>query len=209
MSSGTYSERCVFACTLTAKTLSRRLPKAPLDLILLGERLDDVDADDRLLRHGRDVGELLLHVAQDGVRDVAVAVGDADEERRDRERDQRQLPVVEEEDDRDADDRDHVLGEEDQPVAEEEADRLQVDGRARHQLAGLVPVEVAEREPQQARVERIAHVPLDRDRLLAGDEAPAEHQHRAQEADAEDAEDQERELVAVLAAAELVDHEAR
>ena len=150
-----------------------RVPEPPLDLILLGERLDDVDADDRLLRHRRDVGELLLHVAQHRMRDLAVAVGDADEERRDRERDQRQLPVVEEEDGRDADDRDHVLGEEDQPVAEEEADRLQVDRRPRHQLPGLVPVEVAEREPQQARVERIAHVPLDRDRLLAGDEAAA------------------------------------
>ena len=122
--------------------------------------------------------ELLLHVAQHGVRDVAVAVRDADEERRDRERDQRQLPVVEEEDGRDADDRDHVLGEEDQPVAEEEADRLQVDGRARHQLAGLVAVEEAEREPQQARVERVAHVPLDAERLLAGDEPAPEHQQR-------------------------------
>ena len=143
------------------------------------------------------------------MRDVAVAVRDADEKRRDREGDQRQLPVVEEEDDGDADDRDHVLREEDQPVAEEEADRLQVDRRARHQLPGLVPVEVAEREPQQARVERIAHVPLDRDRLLAGDEPAPEHQHRPQEADGEDREDQEREVVTVLAAAELVDHEAR
>ena len=38
---------------------------------------------------------------------------------------------------------------------------------------------------------------------------PAEHQHRPQEADGEDREDQEREVVTVLAAAELVDHEAR
>ena len=184
----------MFARTLAAKTLSRRVPEAPLDLLLLRERLDDVDADDRLLRDGRDVRELLLHVAQDGVRDAAVAVGDADEERRDRERDQRQLPVVEEEDGRDADDRDHVLGEEDEAVAEEEADRLQVDGRPRHQLARLVAVEVAEREPQQARVERVAHVPLDPERLLAGDEAPPEHEHRAQQADGEDREDQEGEL---------------
>ena len=38
--------------------------------------------------------------------------------------------LVEEEDDGDADDRDHVLGEEDEAIAEEEADRLQVDGGA-------------------------------------------------------------------------------
>ena len=120
------------------------LPEALLDLVLLGERLDDVHADDRLFRHGRDVGELLLHVAQDGMRDVAVAVRDADEERRDRERDQRQLPVVEEQYRGDADDRDHVLGEEDQPVAKEEANRLEIDRGPRHQLAGLVPVEVPE-----------------------------------------------------------------
>src|SRR4029079_19633948 len=105
------------------------VPEALLDLLLLGERLDDMDADDRLLRDRRDVRELLLHVAENRVRDVAVTVGDADEERRDRERDQRQLPVVEEENGGDAEDRDHVLREEDEAVAEEEADRLQVDRR--------------------------------------------------------------------------------
>ena len=45
-------------------------------LRLLRERLDDVDADDVLLGDGRDVGELLLDVAQRRVRDVAVAVGE-------------------------------------------------------------------------------------------------------------------------------------
>ena len=51
---------------------------ADAELLLLGrllrERLDDVDADDVLLRDGRDVGEPLLHVAQRRMRDVAVAV---------------------------------------------------------------------------------------------------------------------------------------
>ena len=46
------------------------------------------------------------------------------------ERDERELPAVDEEDDRDHDDRDHVLREEDQAVAEEEAHRLEVDRRA-------------------------------------------------------------------------------
>ena len=41
-----------------------------------------------------DVGELLLHVAQHGVRDVAVAVGDRDEQRASiAEGDERELPV--------------------------------------------------------------------------------------------------------------------
>ena len=61
-----------------------------------------------------------------------------------------------------ADDREHVLEEEDQAVAEEEADGLEVDRRARHQLAGLVPVVEAERQAQEVRVQRVAQVELDR-----------------------------------------------
>ena len=153
-----------------------------LAAILLRERLDDVDADDRLLGHGRDVAELLLHLAQDGVRDVAVAVGDRDDHRRDRERDQRQPPLDDEEHGHHRDDGEHVLEEEDQAEAEEEADRLQVDGRPRHQLAGLVAVVEAEREPQQVRVQPLAHVLLDPERLPAGDDPAAEHQRRLDDA---------------------------
>ena len=65
---------------------------------LLRERLDDVDADDVLLGDGGDVGHLLLDVAQDRVRDVAVAVRQPDEDRGDREPDQRELPVENEHD---------------------------------------------------------------------------------------------------------------
>ena len=183
--------------------------EAPRDLLLLGERLDDVHAHDRLLGDGRDLAELLLDITQHGMGDVAVAVGDPDEDRRDRERDQCQLPLVEEEDGGDADDRDHVLREEDQAVAEEEADRLQVDRGPRHQLPGLMAVVVPEREPQQASVEGVAHVPLDGERLLPRDKAAPEHQQGPQKADAENDEDQEREVVAVLPTLELVDHEAR
>ena len=60
--------------------------------------------------------------------------------------DQRELPVEDEQHDGHRDDREHVLEEEDQAVAEEEAHALQVDRRARHQLAGLVAVVEAERE---------------------------------------------------------------
>ena len=48
-------------------------------LRFLRERLDHVDADDVLLGDRGDVGELLLHVAQGRVRDVAVAVREGDE----------------------------------------------------------------------------------------------------------------------------------
>ena len=75
---------------------SGRALELRLAALLLRERLDDVDADDRLLRDRRDVAELLLDVAQHGVRDVAVAVGDGDDHRRDRERDQRQPPLDDE-----------------------------------------------------------------------------------------------------------------
>ena len=108
-----------------------------------------MDADDVLLRDRCDVGELLLHVAKRRVRDVAVAVRDRDEERRHREHDERELPVEEEEHDGHRDDGEGVLEEEDQPVAEEEPDALQVDRRAGHQLAGLVAVVEAEREAHE------------------------------------------------------------
>src|SRR5207237_3472522 len=62
-------------------------------LRLLRERLDDVDADDVLLGDGRYVREPLLYVAQRRMRDVAVAIREHDEDRGDRQRDQRQLPL--------------------------------------------------------------------------------------------------------------------
>jgi hypothetical protein len=168
-----------------------------------------VDADDRFLGHGGDVGELLLDVAQHRVRDVAVAVGDADDERCDRERDEREPPLVDEEDDRDGDDREDVLREEDQSVAEEEAHRLEVDGGARHQLPGLVPVVEPEREAHELRVEAVTQVVLDPERLPAGDEAAADHEQRLDDADGDDQSDQEPQPVPVLLALELVDDEAR
>ncbi len=98
--------------------------------LLLRERLDDVDAHDVLLGHGRDVRHLLLDVAQQRVRDVRVAVGEPDQKRRDPQRDERQLPVDEEHHGCRAHECERVLEEEDQPVPEEEAHRLEVDRRA-------------------------------------------------------------------------------
>src|SRR5205814_9394377 len=98
-------------------------------LRLLRERLDNVYPDDVLLGHRCNVRELLLHVAQRRMRDTAVAICEHDKDRRDRQRDQRQLPLEDQQDGCDRDDRQDVLEEEDQAVAEEKADALEIDRR--------------------------------------------------------------------------------
>ena len=104
---------------------------------------------------------------------------------------------------------DRVLEEEDQAVAEEEAHALQVDGRARHQLAGLVAVVEAEREAHQMRVEAVPHVHLDRQRLAAGEQAAAGHQPGACEPDREHGADEDPEHLVVVRGERLVDHARR
>jgi hypothetical protein len=83
-----------------------------------------VDADDVLLGDRGDVRELLLNLTERRMRDVAVPVGERDEDRCDRQRDPCELPLEDEQDDGDEDDRQCVLEEEDQSVAEEEAHAL-------------------------------------------------------------------------------------
>ena len=167
-----------------------------------------MDADDVLLGDGRDVRELLLHVAERGVGDVAVPVGEHDEERRDGEDDQREPPFDEEEDGGHRHHREDVLEEEDQAVAEEEADALQVDRRARHQLSRLVAVVEAEREPDQVRVQAAPHVHLDVERLAARDQAATGHERGAHDAEADDHDDRDPEPVRVVVDQRPVDHVA-
>ena len=88
----------------------------------------------------------------------------------------------------------HVLEEEDQPVAEEEADALEIDRRSRHQLPGLVAVVEAEREPNEVRVEALAHVHLDRERLAAGNQPAGRHQDGSSDAQRHDRADEEPQL---------------
>ena len=85
-------------------------------------------------------------------------------------------------------------------VAEEEADRRQVDRRPRHQLAGLLGVEEAELELLQVRVEELAQVEFDRQRDFAGDQAADHGESHAQDRGAEDRQRQGEEvgLVAVF-----------
>ena len=169
-------------------------------VFLAGERLDDADPGDVLLGFRGQLGDPLLDLLQGGAGDAVVARGGVDDQRRRDQGDQRQQRVDRDHDDRDQGDRQQVLGDEDQPVAEEEADRLQVDRRPRHQLAGLLAVEEAELEPLQVGVEELAQVELDRQRDLAGDEPADDGQPEAQDAGADDGqgEGQQVGLVAVL-----------
>ena len=142
------------------------------------------------------------------MRDLAVAVGDEDDDRRDRERDERELPAVHEEDGGDDDDRDDVLREEDEAVAEEEAHGLEVDRRPRHELAGLAAVVEAERQPQEVPVQLVAEVVLDGERLTPRDQASSEHERPAEEAEPDDRRDQEGQDRRVGVVGELVDDDA-
>ncbi len=198
------------ALAVRTKRLLEHGLRPPQELRLLGgllrKGLHDMDADDVLLGDGRDVGELLLHVAQRRMRDVAVAVRERDEQRRHGEHDQGELPLDEEQNDGHRHDGEQVLEEEDEAVAEEEADALEVDGRARHQLTGLVAVVEAEREADHVRVEAAPHVHLDVERLAAGDEAAAAHERGARDPEADDLEDGDPEAMRVVLEERLVDH---
>jgi hypothetical protein len=156
----------------------------------------------------RHIAEPVLHLAQHGVRDGAVAVGDGDDHRGDPERDQRQPPLDHEQHRGDRDHREHVLEEEDQAEAEEEADALQVDRRARHQLTGLVAVVEAEGEPEQMRVEPLAHVLLDPERLPAGDDPPPVHERGLDDAGGGDGDDDPEERPRAALLVDAVDRRA-
>ena len=69
--------------------------------------------------------------------------------------------------------------------ADHHADGVQVVGRARHQVAGPVRLEVRERQPLQMREEVVAHVVLDVARGADQDAARQKQKHAADEADGE------------------------
>ncbi len=172
---------------------------------LLREGLDDMDADDVLLGDGRDVGELLLDLAQRRMGNVAVAVREHDENGHDSERDQGEPRLHEEEHDRHGEHGEDVLEQEDEAVPEEEADALQVDRRAGHQLAGLVAVVEAEGEPDELRVEPVSHVHLDAQGLASRDQPATDHQHGLDGAEADDRPDEDPQLARVARPDRTVD----
>ena len=169
-------------------------------VLLTGEGLDDADSGDALLCFRGQLGDSLLHLLYGGARDAVVARGGVDDQGCGEEGEQGEQWVDRDHHHGGEDDRQHALGDEDQPVAEEEADRLQVDRRPRHQLPGLLTVEEGELEALQVGVEALAEVEFDRQRDLPRDDAAHQGQPQPQHPGGDDrqGEGEEVRLVAVL-----------
>src|SRR3712207_6772990 len=91
--------------------------------LLAGEPLDDAHAGHVLLRLGGELGDALLDLGGGRPRAAAVARGDEHGERHRRQRERGEARVLHEHPTAREQDRQRGLGHEDQPVAEEEADR--------------------------------------------------------------------------------------
>jgi hypothetical protein len=135
--------------------------EARLHVALAAERLDHLDADDRLVGGLRDVALALLDLARDRRHEPAEAPGDDPDERERDRAEQRQLEVREREHDARSDHHHRALRALDQAPADEVADREEVVRRARDDLSrGVVVVEAA-REAQVRAEEQLAHAGLD------------------------------------------------
>ena len=189
----------------TRATEWRKRVELPL---LLRERLDDAHAGDVLLGLRGQLGDPLLHLLQRRPRPAAVAERDQHDERHRRQRERRESRLQREHRHRREQQRQQRLRDEDQPVAEEEADRLKVDGRARHQLTGLLAVEERQLEPLELGVQAVAQVELDAERHPAGDEPANDAQAQPSEAGDADRDRPDRQPVAVVVA-DRVDRSAR
>ena len=172
-----------------------------LELVgLAGEGLDDAHARDVLLGVRGQLGDALLDLLDRRARAAPVALGDQHDERHRRHRDQAELRVDHDHRDAGEHDRQRRLQDEHEAVAEEEAHGLQVDGRTRHQLAGLLAVEEAELESLQVPVEPLAQVVLDAERDAPGDHPPHVRERPAHEHGDDDHEREHDERVAVVRA---------
>ena len=128
---------------------------------LLCEGLDHAHAGDVFLGLRREFGDPLLRLLERRPGAAPVAARDHDHERNRRQRERGEPGPQREHRYRSEHDRERRLPDEDQPVAEEEAHRLQVDGDARHQLAGLLAVEERQLEPLEVLIEPVAQIELD------------------------------------------------
>ena len=169
-----------------------------------GERLHDAHAGDVLLHLGGQLGEALLHLLERGARAPPVAGGDEHHDGHGCERDRRERRVHDEHRDRRQQDRQRGLQHEHEAVAEEEAHRLQVDRRARHQLAGLLVVEERELEVLEVRVHAAAQVALDAERDAPRDEPAERGEREPHDADDEHRRGKQLQLL-LVAGADLVD----
>ena len=145
----------------------------PLDLApLLREGLDHAHAAHVLLGLGGQLRDPLLHLLRGGAVQPPVAGGDPDHQRHRCQCHRGQQRVHGDHHDRRDHDRQERLHHEDQPVAQEEAHRLEVHGRARHQLAGLLAVEEAQLQRLEVAVHQVAQVELHAKRHAAGHQPP-------------------------------------
>ena len=180
--------------------LAEHAPDAVLKALKLAglarEGLDDAYARDVLLGVRGQLGDALLGLLDRRTRAAAVAVGDEHHERHGRECDQAQARFDRDHHDPREHDREDRLQDEHEPVAEEEAHGLQVDGSARHQLARLLAVEEAELELLQMAVEQLAQVVFDAERESSGDHPPPVGQAPAHQYDERDRAGDQRQFVA-------------
>ena len=100
------------------------------------------------------------------------------------------------------------MPDEDQSVAEEEPHRLQIDRRARHELASLLVIEERKLEPLKVSVEAVAQVELDAERHLSGDQ-PAQHAQYESSEPGHPNGDGPHDQLPVVVVADRVDREAR
>ena len=176
--------------------------------LLLRERLDHANAGHVLLGVRGQLGDSLLGLLERGPRAAPVHPRDHDHERHRRQRQRRQRGLEREHRHRGERDRDDRLGDEDQAVPEEEADRLQVHRGAGHQLPGLLAVEERELQRLQRRIQPLAQVDLDGQRHPTGDQAPRGAQRQPCQAGDDDRDRPDDQLVAV-AVADRVDRASR
>ena len=184
-------------CSNTRETLWRK--RLQLER-LAGERLHDAHARDVLLGVRGQLGDPLLDLLDGWAGAAAVTLGDEHHERNRDHRDQTERGV-------DVDHRgtgqhegERGLEDEHEAIAEEEAHRLQIDGRARHQLAGLLVVEEAELQLLEVAIEELAQVEFDRERDPSGDQAAEVREHPANEHHPDDHDREHEQLVPVVIA---------
>jgi hypothetical protein len=150
------------------------------------EGLHHPHAGDVLFHVRGELGHPLLDLLQRRARAAPVAGRDQHDERYGRQREGAEPGLEGEHRARGEQDRERALGDEDEPVAEEEAHGLQVHRRPRHQLAGLRRGEEAELQRLQVGVHEVAQVDLDAQRDAARDEPARDRQRDAQDRDADD-----------------------
>ena len=166
----------------------------PVLAFLKRKGLDHLDAEKALLERRSQGADELLHLRPHRLELVAHVKGLPEDDRHESECHQRQSPVQHRQQVAHADNHDHDLDEVQQAALEEHAGGLDIDGRPRHDLAGLRLVIEGEAEVLQVVVEGVADIVrgLLRDKL--GDVGIAETGGAPDDGGAEDDQAEEDDL---------------